>query len=92
MNKKFNIYPVKSYQMVTTLLYGKKITFLELVCLAKSENLTQMGKVTLDLGLLGHKLHLYVVSRRRSFREKGSGIKIHKIGEMERYSLCHINS
>ena len=63
----------------------EKIKFLEFVCLpwAKPGNLAQSGNAALDLGLWGYKMHLYVVIRRRTFREEGSGNKIHKIRDME---------
>lgn len=69
----------------------RKITFFEFVCLplSKPEIFAQSEKVTLHLGLWRYKKKSYAVIRRRSFREEGGGNKIHKIEEMEVYSLCY---
>lgn len=71
----------------------EKITILEFVCLplAKPGHLEQSGNAALDLGLWGYKMHLYVVIRRRIFRE-GSGNTIQKIRDMEMHHLYSKNS
>lgn len=73
MNKTIDIYSIRIYKIGTIILCDKNIFRICMFFFSKPPKFSTIRESNTWLGLWGYKKHLYMLSRRRSFRGEGSG-------------------